>query len=128
MPIYTIDLYALYMSLIPQPLEISMPEHIQIHTTTETKEDAERVGRALLDRGLAACVQILGPMKSIYRWKGEVTEGEEWLCLIKTREDRYEEVERAILEMHPYEVPEIIAVPISRGYEEYLRWIDGNVR
>ncbi len=112
------------MSINPPIKAIMMAEHIQVLTTTESEEDARRIARALLDKKLAACLQIIGPIKSIYRWKGEIVEGEEWLCLIKTRSELYQRVEREILEMHPYEVPEIIAVPVSNGHSEYLRWID----
>ncbi len=103
-----------------------MSEHIQIITTTESKEDAEKIARVLIGKRLAACTQIIGPIKSVYRWKGETVEAEEWLCLIKTRSELYEPVEKEILEIHPYEVPEILAMPISAGYVRYLRWVDEN--
>ena len=69
-------------------------------------------------------MQIAGPITSTYRWKGKVETAEEWLCLIKTRESLYQELEKAIISLHSYETPEIIAVPIVKGSKEYLQWLD----
>jgi len=77
-----------------------------------------------VEEKLAACVQITGPIESTYRWKGNVENASEFLCLIKTREDFFLKVESAIKNMHPYEVPEIIAVPIIKGSKEYLQWLE----
>jgi Uncharacterized protein involved in tolerance to divalent cations len=93
-------------------------------TTTETKEEAEKIAQYLVEQKLAACVQITGPITSIYRWKGKVENAQEWLCLIKTRDDLYNKVEAAIKKLHSYETPEIIAVPIIKGSTEYLSWLD----
>ena len=101
-----------------------MKSYIQISTTTETKEQAQKIAQYLVDTKLAACVQITGPITSIYRWKGKVENSQEWLCLIKTQDDLYDKVEAAIKKLHPYETPEIIAVPIVKGSKEYLRWLD----
>ncbi|MGD0021372.1 MAG: divalent-cation tolerance protein CutA [Smithellaceae bacterium] len=101
-----------------------MKSYIQITTTTETKEQAQTIAQHLVAEKLAACVQITGPIASIYRWKGKVETASEWLCLIKTSEDFYDKVEKAIKKLHPYETPEIIAVPIIKGSKEYLNWID----
>jgi periplasmic divalent cation tolerance protein len=98
--------------------------YIQISTTTETKEQAQTIAQHLVETKFAACVQILGPITSIYRWKDKMQYSEEWLCLIKTKEDLYNKVETAIKSLHPYEIPEIIAVPIIKGSKEYLNWID----
>jgi periplasmic divalent cation tolerance protein len=68
-------------------------------------------------------VQIVGPITSIYRWKGNIETAEEWQCVIKSRKDLYEEIETAIKAIHPYEVPEIIAVPIVAGSGDYLEWL-----
>jgi len=97
-------------------------------TTVATKEDAERLGRALVERKLAACAQILGPMTSIYRWKGAVQQEPEHLCLLKTRRERFAELEAAIRELHPYETPEIIALPVTAGSAAYLAWLEGETR
>lgn len=98
-------------------------EYIQVITTTDKKETAERIAEVLLARRLAGCVQILGPMRSLYWWQGKIQRDEEYLCLIKTRKDLYEEVERTIKELHPYDVPEIIALPILKGNPAYLQWL-----
>jgi periplasmic divalent cation tolerance protein len=104
-----------------------MKSYIQITTTTETKEQAQTIAQQLVEAKLAACVQITGPITSIYRWKGKVENTQEWLCLIKTQDDLYDKVEAAIKSLHPYETPEIIAVPIVKGSKEYLNWIDENL-
>ena len=101
-----------------------MKSYIQISTTTETKEQAEKIAQYLVEAKLAACVQITGPITSIYRWKGKVENAEEWLCLIKTQDDLYDKVEATIKILHPYETPEIIAIPIVKGNKKYLNWID----
>jgi periplasmic divalent cation tolerance protein len=105
----------------------AMPEFVQVLTTVGKQEEAKTIARALVDQRLASCVQILGPLTSVYRWKGEVETAEEWQCLIKTRRDLYPEVERAIRQLHPYEVPEILATPILAGSADYLKWIEENV-
>ena len=97
---------------------------IQVITTTETKEQAMAIARHLVEEKLAACVQICGPMESIYRWKGKIEMAPEFLCLVKTREDLFPQVEAAIKKLHSYETPEIIAVPIVRGSTEYMTWLD----
>ena len=101
-----------------------MKSYIQVTTTTETKEQAQTIAQHLVETRLAACVQITGTITSIYRWKGKVENSQEWLCLIKTRDDLYNKVEAAIKSQHPYETPEIIAVPIVKGSKEYLNWLD----
>lgn len=101
-----------------------MKSFIQVSTTTETKEEAEKIAQCLVEQKLSACVQITSPITSTYRWKGKVENAQEWLCLIKTREDLYDKVEKAIKELHSYETPEIIAVPIIKGSSEYLIWLN----
>jgi periplasmic divalent cation tolerance protein len=102
-----------------------MAAFIQVMTATETREDAERIARALVEARLAGCVQILGPVTSVYRWKGKIETAGEWLCLIKSREDLYGAVEGAIRSLHPYETPEIIALPMTTGSRDYLDWLAG---
>lgn len=101
-----------------------MKTYIQISTTTETKEQAQKIAQHLVGQKLAACVQISGPIESTYRWKGNVETAQEWLCVIKTRASLFKKVEAAIKKLHPYETPEIIAMPIINGSKEYLQWID----
>jgi periplasmic divalent cation tolerance protein len=98
-------------------------EYLQVITTVGTKEDASRLSRRLVESRAAACVQVLGPVESTYRWKGAVEVGREWQCLIKTERRHFSAVSRIISENHPYEVPELIAVPIVEGSVEYLQWI-----
>ena len=100
-----------------------MTEAIQVVTTTGSPEDARKIAAELVERRLAACVQVSGPVESLYRWKGEVQSDQEWLCTIKTSRDRYAGVEEAIRELHPYDEPEILALPILQGSAGYLRWL-----
>lgn len=100
-----------------------METFIQVMTTTAQREDAERIARSLVEKRLAACVQILGPLTSIYRWQGRIETAGEWLCLIKSREGLYGAVEEAIRALHPYETPEIVSLPISAGSRAYLDWL-----
>jgi periplasmic divalent cation tolerance protein len=101
-----------------------MESYIQVITTTEKRQDADKIAEILVDRKLAGCVQILGPVTSIYRWKGQVETAEEWQCIIKSRHDLYGDIEKIIKSVHPYEVPEIIAVPLIAGSKDYLEWLD----
>ncbi|MFO7539537.1 MAG: divalent-cation tolerance protein CutA [Chloroflexota bacterium] len=101
-----------------------MSNYIQAMTTTGSKADAEQIARALVTKRLAACVQIIGPLTSVYWWQEEVETAEEWLCLIKSKQDHYPQLEATIQQIHPYDTPEIIATPITLGSRDYLRWID----
>ena len=92
--------------------------------TCPEKESAEKIARLLVERGLAACVNILPGITSIYRWQEQIHSAQEHLLLIKSNKDSYQAVETTILENHPYELPEIIALPIEHGLPEYLHWID----
>lgn len=105
-----------------------MKSYIQISTTTETKEQAQKIAKYLVEQKLAACVQITGPIESTYRWKGKVETASEYLCLIKTRITLFKKVEAAIKILHPYETPEIIAVAIVKGSREYLNWLGEETR
>jgi periplasmic divalent cation tolerance protein len=97
-------------------------EAVQVQTTTESEDDARRIGRAAVEGRLAACAQLVR-IRSIYRWEGEVVEAGEWLCLLKTRRELYAQLEELIRSLHPYEEPEIVAVPITDGSRGYLDWI-----
>ena len=92
-------------------------------TNLPDRAAAERLADTLIGTQLAACVNILAPCRSVYRWKGAVQHDEEHPMLIKTTRERYPELEKAIREGHPYELPEIIAVPIERGLPAYLAWV-----
>lgn len=103
-------------------------EAIQITTTVADRADAERIAASLVAKHLAACVQVLGPIESTFRWKGQIEVAQEWVCTIKTRRDMYLTVEQAIRELHSYDQPEIIAVPIVAGSERYLDWLADAVK
>ena len=96
-------------------------------TTTSSQEEARRIANALVERRLAACVNIVSKIDSIYRWKGKVEEAQEFLLLIKTTESAVEKLRDAIQELHSYEVPECIVLPIESGSERYLNWIEESV-
>jgi len=98
-------------------------EVIQVVTTTGTKDDARRIAAVLIEARLAACVQIVGPTTSVYRWEGKVETSEEWQCHIKTRGALYARVEAAILEAHSYDCPEVLVLPIEAGAADYLQWL-----
>jgi periplasmic divalent cation tolerance protein len=102
-----------------------MDEVVIVLTNLPDKEAAMRLARELVERRLAACVNVLAQCESVYRWKGAVETAAEVPVLIKTRAGRYSEVEAAIRELHPYELPEIIAVPVRLGLDEYLQWVTG---
>jgi periplasmic divalent cation tolerance protein len=92
-------------------------------TNLPDRASADSLARVLLEQRLAACVNILAPCRSVYRWKGELQHDEDHPLLAKTTTERYAALEAAIRAAHPYELPEIIAVPIERGLPEYLTWI-----
>jgi len=96
--------------------------------TVSGAQDAERIATALVERSLAACVNVLPGVTSIYRWRGKVERDEELLMVIKTTAERFEALRAAVVELHPYEVPEVIALPIEAGHAPYLDWIDASCR
>jgi periplasmic divalent cation tolerance protein len=96
-------------------------------TTAGSDEEARRLARALVERRLAACVNLVTPVESVYRWKGKVETAREWLLLIKTTAASLAAVEAAIRELHSYELPECLHLAIEGGSEEYLGWIGESV-
>jgi periplasmic divalent cation tolerance protein len=100
-----------------------MTDAIQVVTTTGSKEEAEKIARALVARRLAACVQVGGPVASTYHWQGKVETSQEWLCVIKTLKSRWTALEAAIRELHSYDVPEILAFDVVAGSRDYLGWL-----
>ncbi len=97
-------------------------------TTTGSKEEASKIAHALVERRLAACVNVVGPIESLYRWQGAVEDAREWLLIIKTSAVQFENVRDAIRELHSYELPECIEMAIEDGSVGYLNWIGENVR
>ena len=100
-----------------------MSELLQVTTTTGTREVAERIAVELVDRRLAACVQVSGPIASSYRWQGVIENADEWLCIAKTSRQQLAAIQEVLKRLHPYEVPELIATPIVGGSEAYLQWL-----
>lgn len=105
-----------------------MSERVVVLSTVTRAEDAERIGRELVERGLAACVNVVPGLVSIYRWKGSVEREEERLLIIKTRRETFAALRDALVALHPYEVPEVLALPIEDGHAPYLAWLDENSR
>jgi len=100
-----------------------MADALELHVTMPDRERATALARALVDEGLAACVNIVPGVKSIYRWEGRLQEDDEVLCLIKTRPAVFERARARLLELHPYEVPEIIGFTVDDGSPAYLDWL-----
>jgi len=105
----------------------AVSDHVLVLSTVAQPQDAERIARELVERRLAACVNVVAGLTSFYRWKGAVQRDDERLLLIKTRRDRYAALEQALVALHPYELPEIVALPFEAGSAPYLAWIDENV-
>src|SRR5262245_56463562 len=101
---------------------------VLILTTVPDEEAGESIARALVEEHLAACVNVLAPMVSIYRWQGAIERAEEWQVLIKTTQDRVPAVEARVRQLHPYELPEFIALPVAIGGADYLAWIRTETR
>jgi periplasmic divalent cation tolerance protein len=102
-------------------------EYVQVFTTTASKHEAEEIALRLVERKLAGCVQVVGPISSIYRWRGKIENAEEWLCIIKTSIALFEKLNKVIGMVHKYEVPEITVVPIIAMNSEYQDWLQGTL-
>jgi len=97
-------------------------------TTAPTREEANSIATELVSKHLAACVNVLGPMASVYRWQGDLERSEEFLLLIKSTESNSAAIQEAIRELHSYQIPELIAFTVESGLEPYLNWITASVR
>lgn len=100
-----------------------MEEFVAVLVTVGSAREGERISRALVEERLAACVNRVGSIRSVYRWRGQVEESEEELLIIKTRKEVFVRLKERVQALHSYEVPEIIALPILTGNENYLRWL-----
>jgi periplasmic divalent cation tolerance protein len=100
-----------------------MADALELHVTMPDAEQAAALARALVDERLAACVNIVAGVRSIYQWEGRLQEDDEVLCLIKTRPAVFDQARQRILELHPYEVPEILAFSVDDGSPAYLEWL-----
>ena len=98
--------------------------YIVVFVTAGSMEEGVRIAKTLVEEGLAACVNLVPKVRSIYRWKGKVCDEEEVLMVVKTGEDLFERVKARVRDLHTYEVPEIVALPIKKGLKEYLEWMD----
>ena len=96
-------------------------------TTASSEEEARKIARALVERQLAACVNIVPRVTSIYRWEGKIEEAQEWLLLVKTSIEAFPAVRQAIQQLHSYELPECIALGIADGSAEYMEWINNSL-
>jgi periplasmic divalent cation tolerance protein len=106
-------------------LAIEPPEPVLVLTTCPDEASASRIARDLVESGLAACVSRVGPVHSTYRWRGAIQDEPEVLLVIKTIIPRYSELEMRLKSLHPYEVPEIIGLPVAAGSAQYLDWLRG---
>jgi len=100
---------------------------IVVLSTADSMETAVKIAQALVEDGEAACVNIVPGVRSIYRWQGKLCDEGELLMVIKTTQDRFEALRAQLKALHPYEVPEVIAIPIIAGDADYLRWLSANV-
>lgn len=98
-------------------------EYVMATTTTPSGESADKIALALVQKRLAACVQIVEPITSYYRWEGSIQKDREYLLIIKTLKKHIPEISRSLSQIHPYEVPELIAVPVVSGSTDYLSWL-----
>jgi len=104
-----------------------MSHELIVFVTAPNAGEAARIGEAVVTERLAACVNIAPTIESIYWWEGKVTRDSESLLIIKTTEDRYPELERRVKELHSYSMPEVIAMKIERGSDEYLKWLRDSI-
>lgn len=101
-----------------------MSAHVVVFITAGSVEEGQNIARALVEERVAACVNIVSPIESVYRWQGKVQDDREVLLIAKTATEMLEKLARRVKQLHSYEVPEIVALPIVAGSEDYLRWID----
>lgn len=106
----------------------AVSEHLVVLITAGSREEAEQIAESLVGEMLAACVNIIPGVTSVYRWQEKVQRDQEWLLVAKTHSDALDDLVQRVQELHSYDVPEIIALPLTGGSEAYLRWIDREVR
>ena len=102
--------------------------NIIVLMTTATKKEAEKIARNLLNQRLIVCANMVGPVSSLFWWKEKISRENEFLVLMKTSADLFEKLATTVKQMHSYEIPEIIAVPITKGEQSYLEWLSGSLR
>jgi periplasmic divalent cation tolerance protein len=104
----------------------SKSEAIVVLVTCGSEEEAEKIANSLIEERLAACVNMISPVRSIYRWEGKIWDEREWMLIIKTQKRRFEELEKRVKSLHSYSVPEIVALPVVEGFAPYLKWLEEN--
>ncbi|MER5264506.1 divalent-cation tolerance protein CutA [Actinosynnema sp. NPDC002837] len=102
--------------------------HVVVITTTDSEDAAGALAKAIVGARLAACVQISGPVRSVYRWEGAVNDDREWQLWIKTAYDRVDELTEFVTARHTYDVPEVLALPVLGGNPDYLAWLTEETR
>jgi periplasmic divalent cation tolerance protein len=105
-----------------------LSDFIVVFVTCGSEEEALKIARALVEERLAACANIVSPLRSIYRWEGKIWDEKEWLLIIKTQQSTFEDLSKRVKALHSYSVPEIIALPIVEGSPAYLNWIEENTK
>ena len=105
-----------------------MSDPIVVLVTCGSEEEALKIANVLVEEHLAACVNLVSPIRSIYRWEGKIWDEKEWLLIIKTQRTKFEDLAKRVKALHSYSVPEIIALPITDGSPAYLNWIEENTK
>ena len=100
-----------------------MTNALVLLVTAPDRGTAESLATTVVSEGCAACVNLVGPVVSIYRWQDKIERDEEWLLIVKTTRDRFDDVQRRVLELHPYDTPEVLALPVEGGAADYLQWL-----
>ena len=104
-----------------------MTDKIVILCTCSTEEEAVKIARSLVEARLAACVNVIPQVRSYYRWKGELESSAEWLLVVKSSRPLFETLRSRLAKLHSYDVPEILALPVAEGSDDYLNWLDSNL-
>lgn len=104
------------------------PQVLRVEITVDSREGADRLAASMVERRLAACAQVGGPITSHYRWEGENQRDEEWMIVAKTAADRLDDLVGHVVAEHPYDVPEVVAVPVAGGNPAYLEWVCDETR
>ena len=105
-----------------------MLDPIVVLVTCGSEEEALKIAHSLVEGHLAACVNLISPIRSIYRWEGKIWDEREWLLIVKTQRQRFEDLKKEVKSLHSYSVPEIIGLPITEGSFAYLNWINENTK
>ena len=108
--------------------KVKMPDYIEVRSTTDSREDADKICAAVVEARLAACAQVSSPIRSTYWWQGKIERADEYLLTMKTTQDKFSALAQVIRRNHSYEVPDIVAVPIVDGTEDYLAWISAETQ